>query len=47
MTFDTLITDSHVVLPQGIVDKNIIIEDGKIFLATETVPYGGDDSESV
>ncbi len=23
------------------------IEDGKIFLATETVPYGGDDSESV
>ncbi len=30
MTFDTVITDSHVILPQGIVDKNIIIEDGKI-----------------
>ncbi|MDH3312740.1 MAG: amidohydrolase family protein [Nitrosopumilus sp.] len=30
MTYDTVITDSHVILPQGMVDKNIIIDEGKI-----------------
>ncbi len=38
MTFDTVITDSHVILPQGIVDKNIIIEDGKIVGLTHDLP---------
>ncbi len=38
MTFDAVITDSHVVLPQGIVDKNIIIEDGKIAGFTHDLP---------
>ncbi|MBT8242816.1 MAG: amidohydrolase family protein, partial [Nitrosopumilus sp.] len=30
MTYDTIITDSHVILPQGMVEKNIIIDEGKI-----------------
>jgi len=30
MTFDTVITDSHVILPSGMIEKNIIIDDGKI-----------------
>ncbi len=38
MTFDTLITDSRVVLPQGIVEKNIIIDDGKIVGITHETP---------
>ena len=38
MTFDTLITDSHVVLPSGIVEKNIIINDGKIAGFTHDTP---------
>ncbi len=38
MTFDTVITDSHVILPQGIVDKNIVIEDGKIVGLTHDLP---------
>jgi len=29
-TVDTVITDSHIILPQGVVDKNIIIDEGKI-----------------
>ncbi len=38
MTFDTLITDSHVVLPNGIVEKNIIINDEKIVGFTHDIP---------
>jgi len=30
MTYDTVITDSHIILPQGMVDKNILIDEGKI-----------------
>lgn len=38
MTYDTVITDSHLVLPQGIVDKNIVIDEGKIISITNDVP---------
>ena len=30
MTYDTVITNSHIILPQGMLDKNIIIDEGKI-----------------
>jgi dihydropyrimidinase len=38
MTFDTVIMNSHVVLPEGVVDKNIIIDEGKIINLTNDVP---------
>lgn len=38
MTFDTVITNSHVVLPTGVVDKNIVINEGKIISLTNDVP---------
>ena len=38
MTFDTVITDSHVILPSGMVEKNIVIDDGKIVDFTTEVP---------
>jgi dihydropyrimidinase len=38
MTYDTVIVDSHVILPQGLVDKNIIIDEGKIIGLTNDVP---------
>ena len=38
MTFDAVITGSHVVLPNGIVEKNIVIDDGKIIGLTNDVP---------
>lgn len=38
MTFDTVIVDSHVVLPTGIVEKNIVIDDGKIVRFTNDLP---------
>jgi len=38
MTYDTVITDSHVVLPQGMIDKNIIIDEGKIVGLTNDIP---------
>ncbi len=38
MTFDTVVVDSHVVLPHGIIDKNIIIDDGKVVKFTTDVP---------
>lgn len=38
MTYDTVIVDSHVVLPQGLVDKNIIIDEGKIVGLTNEIP---------
>ena len=38
MTFDTVIIGSHVVLPTGIVDKNIVLDDGKIITLTNEIP---------
>ena len=38
MTYDTVIIDSHVIFPQGMVDKNIIIDEGKIVGLTHDTP---------
>ena len=38
MTYDTIITDSHVILPSGLIDKNIVIDDGKIVKFTNDMP---------
>ena len=38
MTYDTIITDSHVILPQGMIDKNILIDEGKIVGFTHDLP---------
>ena len=38
MTYDSVIVDSHVVLPQGMVDKNIVIDEGKIVSLTSDTP---------
>ena len=34
MTYDLIITDSHVMTPNGMVEKNIVIDSGKIKLIT-------------
>lgn len=38
MTYDTVIVDSHVILPQGMVEKNIVIDNEKIVDFTSDVP---------
>lgn len=39
MTYDAVVVDSHVVLPRGIVDRNIVIDDGRVVgLVTDTPP---------
>ena len=38
MTYDLLITDSHVIPPKGMVEKNIVVENGKIELITNDAP---------
>ena len=38
MTYDLIITDSHVMTPIGMVEKNLVIEDGKIELITNDTP---------
>ena len=38
MTYDLIITDSHVMTPNGMVEKNLVIEDGKIKLITNDTP---------
>ncbi|MDX1441227.1 MAG: amidohydrolase family protein [Nitrosopumilaceae archaeon] len=38
MTYDTIITDSHIILPQQIIDKNILIDEGKIVGFTHDLP---------
>ena len=38
MTYDSVIVGSHVVLPNEIIDRNIIIDDGKIVGFTNDVP---------
>jgi len=37
-TVDTVIVDSHIILPQGMIDKNIIIDEGKIVGYSNDVP---------
>ena len=38
MTYDTVIINSHIILPQGVLDKNIIIDEGKIVGFTNDIP---------
>jgi len=38
MTYDTIITNSHIISPQGIIDKNIIIDEGKIVGFSHEIP---------
>ena len=38
MTCDTVIVGSHVVLPTGIIDKNIVLDEGKIIGFTNDTP---------
>jgi len=38
MTYDTVIINSHIILPQGMLDKNIIIDEGKIVGFTNDIP---------
>ena len=38
MTYDTVITNSHIILPQGILNKNIIIDEEKIVGFTNDTP---------
>ena len=38
MTYDLIITDSHVMTPNGMVEKNIVIDSGKIKLITNDTP---------
>jgi len=38
VTFDTVIIGSHVVLPTGVIEKNIVIDEGKIVNLTNELP---------
>ena len=38
MTYDLLISDSHVITPNGMVEKNLVVDDGKIKLITNDSP---------
>ncbi len=38
MTFDAVITNSHVILPSGMIEKNIVIDEGKIVGLTTDIP---------
>ena len=38
MTYDTVIVGSHVVLPTGIIDKNLILDEGRIIGLTNDIP---------
>ncbi|MEM3143460.1 MAG: dihydroorotase family protein [Candidatus Nitrosotenuis sp.] len=38
MTFDSVIIDAHVVTPKGILERNIVINDGKIIDLTSSIP---------
>ena len=38
MTYDTVIVGSHIVLPTGIIDKNLVLDDGKIIGLTNEIP---------
>ena len=38
MTYDLIITNSHVITPTGMIEKNIVIDDGKIQSFTSETP---------
>lgn len=38
MTVDSVIVDSHVMLPSGMIDRNIVINDGKVSGLTNDIP---------
>jgi len=38
MTYDTVITGSHIVTPTGIIDKNLVLDEGKIVMLTNETP---------
>ena len=38
MTYDTVIANSHVVHQSGIIEKNIVIDEGKIVKFTTDIP---------
>jgi len=38
MTYDTVITGSHVATPTGIIDKNLVLDEGKIVMLTNEIP---------
>ncbi len=38
MTADSVIVDSHVVLPSGVIDRNIVIDGGRVAALTSDVP---------
>ena len=38
MTYDTVIVDAHVISPQGIIDKNIVIDNEKIIRFANDIP---------
>ena len=38
MTYDTVIVGSHVVLPTGIIDKNLVLDDGISFVKPIILP---------
>ncbi len=38
MTYDTVIADSHIATPTGIIDKNLVLDEGKIVMLTNEIP---------
>jgi len=38
MTYDTVITGSHIATPIGIIDKNLVLDEGKIVMLTNEIP---------
>ena len=38
MTYDAVITGSHIVTPTGIIDKNLVLDEGKIVMLTNETP---------
>jgi len=38
MTYDTVITGSHIATPTGIIDKNLVLDEGKIVMLTNEIP---------
>ncbi len=38
MTYDTVITGSHIATPAGIIDKNLVLDEGKVVMLTNEIP---------
>ena len=38
MTYDAVITGSHIATPTGIIDKNLVLDEGKIVMLTNEIP---------